>query len=114
MSVYRTTARKQFLHRHHECDKRQERARSLASRATTLLKEAFVAKQVLLFGSLARGRYYDMRSEVDLVVWGLEGSKYYRAISRLLDSVPTIKVGLVMAEEAPLGLLAVIKQEGKS
>lgn len=114
MLAYRVAARKRCLRRRRECARRQERARALADRAAALLKEAFGAKRVVLFGSLARGGLFDIRSDVDLAVWGLDESKYYHAVSRLLDLDPTIEVDLVMAEEAPPGLLAAIQQEGES
>lgn len=114
MLAYRVAARKRCLRRRREWARRQERARALADRAAALLKEAFGAKRVALFGSLARGGFLDIRSDVDLAVWGLDESKYYHAVSRLLDLDPTIEVDLVMAEEAPPGLLAAIEQEGES
>ncbi|MFQ5904715.1 MAG: nucleotidyltransferase family protein, partial [Candidatus Binatia bacterium] len=113
MLAYRAAARKRCLRRRRAWAKRQEHARALAYQAAALLKEAFGAKRVVLFGSLAHGSLFDMRSDVDLAVWGLDGSKYYRAVSCLLDLDPTIEIDLVMAEEVSPGLLAVIKQEGE-
>ncbi len=92
--------------------RRGDRAWSLARRAAVVLREQFGARQVALFGSLARGDLFHYRSDVDLATWGLDEAVYYRAVSQLLSLDPAIEVDLVIAETAPAALRAVIHAEG--
>lgn len=87
-------------------------ALALAKQAATFLKDRFGASRVVLFGSLARGGPFDLRSDVDLAVWGLDERQSCRAISHLLDLDPTIEIELVMAEDAAPTFLTTIESEG--
>jgi predicted nucleotidyltransferase len=86
------------------------RRRTLAGQAAGLLRR-HGASRVWLFGSLARGREPDFRSDVDLAVQGLAAEHYYRLVSELqwLFGVP---VDLVEIERAPAALRSRILQEG--
>ncbi len=55
--------------------------------------------RVWLFGSLARGRPQDDRSDIDLAVEGLPPDRYYRALSEL-DQLVHCPVDLVELEHA--------------
>lgn len=112
MAVYRATARRRIRRRQQEIARRRERAWAVARSAARLLKEEYGARRVMLFGSLARNEPLHPRSDVDLVAWGLDEKLYYRAVSRLLDLDATIKVDLIMAEEAPPALLEAVEREG--
>ncbi|MCS7220276.1 MAG: nucleotidyltransferase domain-containing protein [Anaerolineae bacterium] len=112
MIIYREGARRRRLRERQKLARRQERALALARRAAALLREDFGAKRVVLFGSLVRGGVFDLRSDVDLAVWGLDERKYLRALARLLDLDPTIEIDLVIAENASPTFLATIEQEG--
>ena len=112
MAVYRASAMRRVRRRQQEMVRRRERAWVVARAAAELLKAKYQAQKVMLFGSLARNDPFYPRSDVDLVVWGLDEKLYYRVVSRLLDLDPTIKVDLVMAEQAPPALLEAIEREG--
>jgi predicted nucleotidyltransferase len=112
MAVYRATARRHLRRQRQEMARRREQAWVVARRAARLLKEEYGARRVMLFGSLARDNPFHPRSDVDLIVWGLDEKLYYRVVSRLLDLDPTIEVDLVRAEEAPPALLQAVNQEG--
>jgi predicted nucleotidyltransferase len=112
MAVYRASARRRIRRRQQEMAQQRERAWDVARTAAGLLKEKYGAQRVMLFGSLARNDSFHLRSDVDLVVWGLDEKLYYRVVSRLLDLDPTIKVDLIMAEEAPPALLKALEREG--
>ena len=112
MAVYRATARRRWQRQRQEMARRQARAWMVARQAAQLLKRKYHVQQVMLFGSLARGEPFHSRSDVDLMVWGLDETVYYRAVSQLLDLDPTIPVDLVRAEDAPPALLQAVHQEG--
>ncbi len=112
MAVYRATAQDRQARKEQEQRERCERARILARKAATLLKEKPGVERVVLFGSLARGDLFHARSDIDLCVWGLDEKVYYTVVSQLLDLDPTIEIDLVMAENAPTHLLETIEAEG--
>ena len=87
-----------------------DRRRALAERAASLL-HAHGASRVWLFGSLARGREPDFRSDIDLAVEGLPGDQYFRLVSEL-HSLLGLPVDLVELERAPAALRDRILQEG--
>ena len=93
---------------------RKDRAWHLARRAATLLKEEYGVKRVVLIGSLASGKGFHQRSDIDLVVWGLDEKKYYQAVGRLQGLNPEFEVDLIEAENAPPNILIVIEREGIS
>jgi predicted nucleotidyltransferase len=66
------------------------------------------ARKVWLFGSLAKGRRQDARSDIDLAVEGLPSELYYRMVSEL-DQLLACPVDLVEMETASAGLLAQIQ-----
>jgi predicted nucleotidyltransferase len=66
------------------------------------------ASSVWLFGSLARGRPQDDRSDIDLAVEGLPPDRYYRLVSEL-DHLVHCPVDLVEFENASPRLRAQIE-----
>ena len=93
---------------------RKDRAWNLARRAATLLKEDYGVNRIVLIGSLASGKGFHQRSDIDLVVWGLDEKKYYQAVGRLLGLDPEFEVDLIEAEYASPNLSRVIEQDGVS
>lgn len=91
---------------------RRERAWQVARRAAEILKEEFKVKKVMVFGSLTQPHLFHFRSDVDLVVWGLEGREYYRAVGVLQGLDTTIEADVVNFEDAPPRLRAVIQEDG--
>jgi predicted nucleotidyltransferase len=87
-----------------------ERRRQSAEQAAQLLRDCG-ARRVWLFGSLARGRQPDFRSDVDLAVEGLPGEQYFRLVSEL-QSLVCSPVDLVEMERAPAALRDRILAEG--
>ncbi len=71
------------------------------------------AKEVILCGSVVNPKHFHQRSDIDLAVWGLEESRYLRALACLLDLDYQFEVDLVMAEETHPTLLATIIATGK-
>jgi len=100
--------------------KRQEKVKALrlrawqvARQAAKILKTEFGVEQVMVFGSLVHPALFHEKSDVDLVVWGLNGREYYRAVSILLDIEPSIGVDLIAFEDSRPALQEVILKEGK-
>lgn len=67
------------------------------------------ARKVWLFGSVAKGRRPDARSDLDLAVEGLPSQLYFRLISELNDLLGC-PVDLVEKETASPALLAEIER----
>jgi len=91
---------------------RKDRAWYIARCAATLLKEEYGVKQVVLIGSLASGKGFHPRSDIDLVIWGLDEKKYYQVVGRLLGLDSEFDVDLIEAEYASPNLSRVIEKDG--
>ncbi|RPI49508.1 MAG: nucleotidyltransferase domain-containing protein [Chloroflexi bacterium] len=113
METYRATARLRAAEERRELALRHERAWSVARQAAEFLRREYGVDRVVVFGSLVRIELFHPRSDIDLGVWGLDEKHYYRAVARLLALDPAFEIDLVMAEEAPVSLLARIQGEGK-
>jgi predicted nucleotidyltransferase len=112
MARYRTTAQRRQQQKARQLALRQQRAWRVVQRAAPLLKTKFGAKQVVVFGSVLAADRFHQHSDVDLAVWGLDETRYYRAVAQLLDLDPAISVDFVEVEFASPVLRAVIEQEG--
>jgi predicted nucleotidyltransferase len=113
MAVYRATHRRRQARRAAELAAWRAHLQALADRAAALLKADFGVAEVWLFGSLARDRAIDERSDIDLAVRDLPSDRYLRAVSRLLDLDGRVELDLVRLEEAPPSLAAEIVAEGR-
>ncbi|GJM41875.1 MAG: DNA polymerase subunit beta [Ardenticatenaceae bacterium] len=113
MDKYQLTVQKRAKKQQETLDKRREKAWQLAQTAATTLKEEFGALRVAIFGSLVQPNLFHRRSDVDLAVWGLAESDYYRAVSHLLSLGPDISVDLVEMERASARLCEKIEREGQ-
>jgi len=79
--------------------RRRERALEAAGSAALLLRERFGATRVLLFGSLARGRFH-AASDIDLAVWGVNPELFFRAWNAVAAIAPEIEFDLVPGDDA--------------
>ena len=113
MDAYQRTAQKRLQKQQETVIKRRNKAWRLAQTAAAILKEDFGAARVVIFGSLVQPELFHRRSDVDLAVWGLDESEYYRAVSRLLSLDPDISVDLIEVEHASPRLRKKIEREGK-
>lgn len=112
MAAYRATARKRREERERKLAERRERAWEVARTGAELLKEKYGATKVVLIGSLARGGPFDEHSDVDLIAWGVDEMKLYRAVADLLSIEPRVSVDLILAEEVRTSFLKVAESEG--
>lgn len=90
---------------------RQARAWQVARQAGRLLREAYGARTVWVFGSLARG-CLDEASDIDLAAAGLPEAVYFRAVGELQALDPDFPVDLVRVEDAPEPLRKRVEAEG--
>ena len=86
-------------------------ATSVARSIAKELIERFGAKNVILFGSLARGGYTRW-SDIDLAAWGIPPVDFFKAVSFATGFSKIWKVDLVDGEDCSKGLHEVILEEG--
>jgi len=73
---------------------------TLARECAGILKEKYKVKRVFLIGSLVRGHFHD-RSDIDLVVEGLQPEVYIKALTDLYDHLPAgVELNLIPFEDA--------------
>lgn len=96
-----------------EISSRRRRALLAARKAARLLKTEFGAKEVILFGSLARRAGFTRWSDIDLASRGIPSETYLKAMDTVLYLSPEFKIDLVELETCSPALLKSIEKEGK-
>ena len=84
-----------------------------ARKAAKLLKSEFGAKEVILFGSLARRGSFTLYSDIDLAVRGITPEKFYAAVSAMMDVSVDFKIDLVEPEDCSPTMFKNIEKDGK-
>ena len=112
MAIYRASAQKRQQQKRDRLRQRQQLGLAIAQQASELLKRDFHAHTVMLFGSMLSAERVHERSDVDLAVWGMNPSDYYRAVGQLQALAPDISVDLVEIESASPRLADEIKTTG--
>jgi predicted nucleotidyltransferase len=97
-----------------EISSRRQCAMSVARKAAKLLKTEFGAKEVILFGSLARRVGFTRWSDIDLAARGISSERYLTAMDTVLHLSAEFKIDLIEIETCPPALLNSIEKEGKS
>ena len=95
-----------------QMQQRLQAAHLVARRAAKLLKEQFAAKSVVLFGSVVTPGLFHSRSDIDLAVWGIQESEYYRVVGLLQSLDSRFPIDLILFEEASTSLQQTIRKEG--
>jgi predicted nucleotidyltransferase len=96
-----------------EVARRRRRAMTVARKAAKLLKEKFGAKEVILFGSLARRGSFTLYSDIDLAESGIEPSKFYAAGVAIERISMEFKIDLVDPKDCSPAMIAEIEKDGK-
>ena len=96
-----------------EISSRRRRAHLVARKAAKLLKTEFGAKEVILFGSLARRVGFTRWSDIDLASRGIPSEIYLKAMDTVLYLSPEFKIDLVELETCSPAMLKSIEEEGK-
>lgn len=91
---------------------RWERAWKVARMAAQRLREAFGARRVVAFGSLAHRDWFSSWSDVDLAAWGIPDDQFYRAVASVTGLSSDFEVDLVDAESCRPALRRFIEREG--
>lgn len=95
--------------------RRRERfrqAEKAAARLAEILVREYGAREVWLFGSLARVRGFHGHSDIDLAASGLPAREFFRILSRL-NALTEFEVDLVDLEACPAWLAEAIRREGR-
>jgi predicted nucleotidyltransferase len=90
---------------------RRESAKETARALANVMKERFHASKVMLFGSATRVDFSQW-SDIDLAVWGISTSDYFKAVAYASGYSSIFKVDLVDAEDCSQSLLQHITQHG--
>jgi uncharacterized protein len=88
------------------------RAMRQARRAAELLKREFGATRVVLFGSLAHRLWFTPWSDIDLAVWGIAPSEFYRAAGTVLELTNDFKIDVVDPETCRPSVRTEIEEDG--
>ena len=96
-----------------ELSKRRRRAHTVARKAAKILKNEFGAKEIILFGSLARRAGFTRWSDIDLASRGIPSELYLKAMDTVLHLSPEFKIDLVEMETCLPLLLENIKKDGR-
>ena len=90
---------------------RQEAAKETAASLAKELKDRFKASKVFLFGSVTRTDFSQW-SDIDLAVWGISTTDYFKAVAFSSGYSSVFKIDLVDAEDCQPSLLLYIIQQG--
>jgi len=94
------------------CEERRRLALARARKAAALVKKKYHLERVILFGSAARGNFWE-QSDIDLAIAGLEDKSAYLALfGDVWEAVRPFKVDVVLWEDAGEKLRARILAEG--
>ena len=96
-----------------EVAKRRRRAYAAALKAAKLLKTKFGAKEVILFGSLARRGSFTLYSDIDLAERGIPSDSYLTAMDTVLYLDKEFKIDLVELDTCLPAMREEIESEGK-
>lgn len=96
-----------------EVAKRRRRAYAAALKAAELLKTKFGAKEVVLFGSLARRGSFTLYSDIDLAERGISSDDYLTAMETVLYMNAEFKIDLVDPEFCSPAMREEIGKDGK-
>ncbi|MGV9171007.1 MAG: nucleotidyltransferase family protein [Promethearchaeia archaeon] len=93
--------------------KRKQDLIKYANVCSNILKNEFNVERVYLIGSLARDLKIHEKSDIDLVVEGLDHKQYFDALNRLFTILPkSISVDLITKEKISDSIRKIIKNQG--
>ena len=98
MQDYISAAKRRSQSRLEQLVQRRSQGMAVARKAASLLKQDFGATRVVLFGSVLAEDFHES-SDLDLAVWGLPESLYFKAIARL-EGLDGFLIDLVEAQHA--------------
>ena len=93
-------------------EERRAKALELAKKASFLLRQQYGAKKVVVFGSLARTKFFSQWSDIDLAAWGIAPDKYFSAVAAVTGLSPDFKIDLVEPDTCREALRSSIQKYG--
>ena len=79
---------------------RKDELKRIAKKCADILKDKYKVRRIILIGSLVKGIVHE-KSDIDLVVEGLEPSLYIKALTDLWDNLPAgVELNLISFEDA--------------
>ncbi len=90
----------------------EQQAWQVAREIAKLLRGEFGASRVVLFGSLAHTGWFTSDSDLDLAVWDIQPSHFYRAMARATNLSLLFQIDLVDIADCYPSLQQVIIKEG--
>ena len=79
---------------------RKYELKRIAKKCADILKDKYKVRRIILIGSLVKGIVHE-KSDIDLVVEGLEPSLYIKALTDLWDNLPAgVELNLISFEDA--------------
>jgi len=97
-----------------ELSERRRLANLTCRKAAKLLRGHFGAKEVTLFGSLARRGGFTLFSDIDLAVRGLPSERFFEAVGAVTGLSAEFRIDLIELETCPPALLRKIEEYGKA
>lgn len=94
--------------------KRRRRALLTARKAAKLLHSEFGAREVLVFGSLARHGGFTSWSDIDLAARGIPPAFFFEAVGAVTGLSAEFKIDLVDLDTSSPSLQEAIEAEGKA
>lgn len=91
---------------------RREQAWTVARQAAEVLRTRWGAQRVVVFGSLTQEGRLSPWSDIDLAVWGLEGTRCYAALADVLDLTSEFTIDLVDPDDLRPAMREVVQQQG--
>lgn len=110
---------KKSWHKHREEEKadierRFRKARELAQKCARHLRAEYDASAVYLIGSTAFSERFHPRSDIDLMVKGLQDEKYFKALKDCWDLLPPdFELDLIPWDDAPEELKKKAREKGE-
>lgn len=93
-------------------EKRWQEAWHIAEKAARLLREAYGAEKVMVFGSVARRSGFSDWSDIDLAVWGISPQLFFSAVAAVTGLSSDFHIDLVEPESCSPTLQASIERDG--
>ncbi|RQD74324.1 MAG: nucleotidyltransferase domain-containing protein [Candidatus Syntrophonatronum acetioxidans] len=109
---FRKALIKRVKEKNGELAKRYSKAKEIAEKIAQELYNNFDAKEVILFGSAAKGEYFNKWSDIDLAAVGIPDHRFYAAVAFVTGYSDEFKIDLVDPDECSSGMKKSIFEEG--
>lgn len=91
---------------------RRAKALELAKTASSILRQRYGAKRVVVFGSLARTKTFTAWSDIDLAAWGIAPDEFFSAVAAVTGLSPDFKIDLVEPDTCRKAIKSSIHKHG--